>query len=121
MPSRVEIRMLAEPDRLSMAERDRFRLGIVATNTTAAAIDPNLYAAQLLVNGERSTAFDLAIGNGVVPVGWDVLPAGDITPAVEYRLGEALFPQPGEYRLELVLDPDEGSHADATRTVVVTP
>ncbi len=121
MGSPVEISLLADPDRLSMAERERFRVGILATNTSAGAIDPHLFAAQLLVNGERSTAFDLAIGNGVVPAGWDVLPAGETTPAVEYRLGEALFPEPGEYRLELVLGVGEGAHAEATRTVVVTP
>jgi hypothetical protein len=118
--SPVEIRLLAEPALLTMAERDRFRVGIVATNTSAAAVDPHLYAAQLLVNGERSTAFDLAIGNGVVPAKWDVLPAGETTPAVVYPLGEALFPEPGRYTLELVLDTAPAG-AGTTRTVVVTP
>jgi hypothetical protein len=119
--SPVEIRLLADPDRLSMAERERFRIGVVAANTGPTAIDADLFSAYLLVNGERSTAFDLAIGNGVVPVGWDVLPAGETTPAVEYRLGEALFSEPGEYRLELVLGGGEGAHVEATRTVVVMP
>jgi hypothetical protein len=119
--SPVEILLLAEPDRLSMAERERFRIGMVAANRSPAAIDPDLFAAYLLVNGERSTAFDLAIGNGVVPAGWDVLPAGETTPAVEYPLGEALFPEPGEYRLELVRGGAEGAHVEATRTVVVVP
>ena len=103
-----------------MAERDRVRVGIVATNTSATAVEPDLSAAYLLVDGERSTAFDLAIGNGVVPAGWDVLPAGETTAAVDYPLGEALFPVPGEYLLELVLDVP-AARAAATKTVVVTP
>src|SRR3954451_25059748 len=104
-----------------MADRERFRIGMVAANTSPVAIDPDLFAAHLLVNGERSTAFDLAVGNGVVPAGWDVLPAGETTPVVEYRLGEALFPEPGDYRLELVLGTGDGADVEVTRTVVVTP
>jgi hypothetical protein len=103
-----------------MAERDRFQVGIVATNTTDAAIDPHLYAARLIVNGEPSAAFDLAFGNGVTPAGWDVLPAGGTTPAVEYRLGTALFPEPGEYLLVLRLEVTDWAPVDASQTVVVT-
>ena len=50
-----------------------------------------------------------AIGNGVVPDSCDVQLADDTTPAVEYGLGEALFPEPGECRSELVLDRTRGS------------
>ena len=121
MSNPVETRLLVEPTRLRMSERDRFRVGIVATNTTRAAIDPQLYAARLLVNGEPSAAFDLALGNGVMPAGWDVLPAGATTPAVEWGLGEALFPDPGEYLLALRLEGSDWAPVDASRTVIVTP
>lgn len=117
MRGSIEIRLLAEPTRFGMIDRGRFRVGLVATNNGPDAADPQLYAAHLLVNGERSTAFDLAAGNGVVPSGWDVLRAGGTTPTVEYPLGEALFPTPGEYRLELVLD--GRTPAETARTVVV--
>lgn len=113
----IEVSLLARPDRLSMAELDRFRLGIAATNTTAGALVPDLPAARLLVNGERSTGFDLAIGNGVVPRGWDVLAGGETAPLVEYALGTALFPRPGTYRLELLVG--DAVSPDAAQTVVV--
>ena len=115
----MTIRLLAAPAQLSMAERDRFRLGVVATNDGTREVAPGLFALHLLVNGERSVAFDLAVGNGVVPAGWDVLEPGASTPVVEHALGEALFPEPGEFRLELVGGDDE-ARAEA-RTVVVTP
>jgi hypothetical protein len=104
-----------------MDERDRFRVGLVATNTSDAAIDPQLFAARLLVDGEPSPAFDLAIGNGVMPAGWNVLPAGAETPPVEYPLGEALFPEPGEYRLVLRVEVADMAPVEASQTVVVTP
>src|SRR5215208_8362531 len=98
MRSPIDIHLLVEPARLRLEERNRFRVGLVATNLTDAAIDPRLYAARLFVNGEPSPAFDLAL-NGVMPAGWDVLAAGQATKPVEWRLGEALFPGPGEYHL----------------------
>jgi len=69
---------------------------------------------------EPSVAFDFATGNGVVPAGWDVLPAGGTTRPVEYRLGEALFPEPGEYRLLLRLDVPGSPAVEDSRTVLVT-
>ena len=117
----VELTLLAEPTRLRMDERDRFRVGLVATNTSDAPIDPQLFAARLLVDGEPSPAFDLATGNGVMPAGWDVLPAGAATPPVEYPLGEALFTEPGEYGLVLRLDVPGHDPVEASQTVVVTP
>ena len=103
-----------------MDERDRFRLGLVATNTSDAPVDPQLFAARLLVDGERSPAFDLATGNGVVPAGRDTLLAGQTTPPVEYPLGEALFPEPGRYRLVLRLEAAGSPPVEDARTVLVT-
>ena len=91
----------------------------VATTTSDTPIDPQLFAARLLVDGEPSPAFDLD-GNGVMPAGWDVLPAGAATPPVEYPLGEALFTEPGDYRLVLRLDVPGHDPLEASQTVVVT-
>jgi hypothetical protein len=115
----VEIRLVAEPSRLRMAERDAFRVGIVATNTAPAALDPDVYATRLLVDGDPSPAFDLAIGNGVMPGGWDELPAGATTQPVTWPLGAALFPEPGAYRLELRIDSPVASAVGGPETVVV--
>ena len=119
--SPIEIRLLAAPTRLSMNERDRFHIGLVASNTSDAAVDPRLYAARLLVNGTPSPAFDLALGNGVMPAKWDVLPAGETTPPVEWPLGAALFSKPGEYVLVLRLDWEGWTPVESSVTVTVTP
>jgi hypothetical protein len=113
----VTVRLLAEPSSLTLDERATFRLGVTATNEGDEAVDPGLFGLVLLVDGERSPAFDLAVGNGVVPAGWDRLDAGASTTPVHWPLGEALFPAPGEYHLALQLGEDEQS----TATVVVTP
>src|SRR5215210_1900798 len=118
MPNPVDIRLLVEPTRLRLDERDRFRVRLVAVNLTDAAIDPQLYAARLFVNGEPSPAFDLAL-NGVMPAGWDVLAAGQATKPVEWRLGEALFPEPGEYHLALRLEVAGWDPVEVSETVSV--
>jgi hypothetical protein len=121
MKSPIEIRLLVAPTRLSMSERERVRIGLVATNTSDAAVDPHLYAARLLVNGTPSAAFDLALGNGVMPAKWDVLAAGDTTPVVEWPLGTALFTNPGEYVLALHLKWEDWTPVESSATVTVTP
>ncbi len=121
MKSPIELRLLVHPTRLSMSERDHFRVGLVATNTSDAALDPHLYSARLLVNGTPSVAFDFALGNGAMPAKWDLLPAGDATRPVEWPLGDALFTEAGEYQLALRLEWDDWTSVEAKVTVVVTP
>lgn len=104
-----------------MAEREQFRVGIVATNTSRDPVDPQLYAARLLVNGEPSPAFDLALGNGVMPAGWDTLAAGATTPPAEWPLGAALFPAPGEYRLVLRLEAPGWDPVEDSQDIAVDP
>jgi len=116
----VLIQLLAEPARLPMAERDRFQLGLTATNSGNETVDPQLFALRLLVDGEYSPAFDLAIGNGVVPAGWTSLAPGATTRPHYWQLGEALFAEPGEFHLTLRLALDSWS-AESTATVLVTP
>lgn len=119
MSGPIEIHLLARPTRLAMAERDRFSVGLTATNRSQDALDPGVYGARLFVDGERSPAFDLALGNGAIPAGWQLLPAGETTPVLQWPLGEALFEAPGEYELVLRLDTG-GATAESSTTVVVT-
>ena len=118
--SPIEIRLLVTPTRLSMSERDRFRIGLTATNTTDTALDPHLFGVRLLVNGTPSAAFDLAVGN-VMPAKWDVLPAAETTPPIEWPLGTALFTEPGEYVLVLRLEWEGWTPVESAATVTVTP
>lgn len=120
MKSPIEILLLVTPTWLSMSEREHFRIGLVATNTSDAAVDPHLYASRLLVNGTPSVAFDLALGNSVMPAKWDLLPAGDTTPTVEWPLGDALFAEPSEYVLVLRLKWEGFTAVESSATVTVT-
>lgn len=119
--SPVGITLYVAPQRLSMAERDRFRVGLTASNNTNMALDPHLYVVRLLVNGSVSAAFDIALGNGVMPAMWDLLPAGASTSPVDWPLGMALFPEPGEYLLVLRLEWNDWAPVESSAKVNVTP
>jgi len=118
--SPLEIHLLVTSTRFSMQERDRFRLGLTATNTTDTAIDPHLFGVRLLVNGTPSPAFDLKVGNAM-PVKWDNLPAGETTPQVDWPLGKALFTEPGKYELVLQHQWGNWQQIESSAIVVVTP
>ncbi len=94
----------AEPVRLPLEARDCLALSITATNTGSEVVDPELHRAQLLVNGEPSSAWSLAIGNGPREPRWFALSPGESVTMSWSSLGSAVLPEPGEYRLELRLD-----------------
>lgn len=99
----VTVSLRAEPTALTMAERHTFRLTLDAVNTGETTIDPELHLARLLVNGEESTAWGLAVGNGRRPATWTALPPGEAVSMTWGALAESLFPRPGTYSLVLTL------------------
>ncbi len=111
----LEIKLVAEPTTLAMADRASFKVGFEATNRGAAAVDPQLHDAVLTANGARVYAWDLAIQNGPRDASWTGLPPGQSI-AMSWPLGEAMFEQPGTYELVLTL----GGQRSAAR-VEVTP
>ena len=100
MQNSINIQLVAEPLEFSMSQRASFRIGFKAKNVGSQAIDPNLYAASLLVEGKPNLAWNLAIQNGPRDEAWRNLEPGE-TVSASWPLGEAMFPDPGEYEIVL--------------------
>jgi hypothetical protein len=111
----LEIKLIVKPAKLAMAERASFEVGFEAKNLGAAAIDPRLHDAVLTANGERVFAWDLAIQNGARDASWTQLPPGKSI-SMAWPLGEAMFEQPGTYKLVLALGAEQ-----SVAEVEVTP
>lgn len=111
----LEIKLLVDPTKLAMADRDSFKIGFEAVNRGAAPIDPQLHDAFLTANGKRVYAWDLAIQNGIRDESWTKLPPGG-TVDESWQLGKAIFEQPGTYELVLTLGAQK-----STAQVEVTP
>jgi hypothetical protein len=103
----IKLQLRAEPVPLTIATRDRLRLSVTAINEGAAVVDPELHRAELRVNGKRSSAFGLAIGNGKRDPRWFALPPGESVTMTWSSLGEALLPGVGQFTLQLKLDDAE--------------
>lgn len=104
----LDIKLVVEPAKLAFADRASFKVGFEAVNRGAAAVDPQLYDAVLMANGERVYAWDLAIQNGPRDASWTKLePGGSV--AMSWPLGEAMFEQPGKYELVLMLGPQRSA------------
>jgi len=99
----IHLELLAEPRSFSMAERDRFKVGIVASNRGTVVIDPELHRARLLINGQDSLIWSDAISNGQREGKWFALPPGEKVSMDWTALGQWLFPGPGVYTLKLRL------------------
>ena len=113
--SPLDLKLLADPATLAMADRPRFQLGFAITNRSASTIDPKAWDAVLLVNGQRAPAWDLAVQNGAHDDTWTHLPSNQ-TISMSWPLGEALFEAPGDYHLVLQL-----AGAESKVDVRVTP
>lgn len=103
----IQTRLSAEPTSLTKDTRDQLRLTLSATNVGTEVVDPELHRAELLVNGRRSRAFALAVGNGKRETKWYALPPGDTVSMTWSTLGERLLDEPGEYTLQLSHDGQE--------------
>lgn len=97
----IQVELVAEPLRLAMKERGRFRIGVVAANPSGHVIDPELHRMQLLVNGQASQLWSDTIGNGRHEEKWFALPPGESVAATWSTLGPMLFAVPGRYTLAL--------------------
>jgi hypothetical protein len=102
MQPTLAVKLLAAPTQLTMAGLDKFMVGVEITNHGKVAVDPQASTGELTVNGVRSMAWSLAIGNGVRAPSWSSLPPGQ-TIAMSWPLGDALFDKPGSYHLVLSL------------------
>lgn len=111
----VRWRLRAEPQSVTMAERDSVRLTIEATNTADAEIDPQRHLGEWRFQGERHMGLAMWFGNGVRVVAWNALPPGQ-TVTDARSVGEHLFEAPGTYEIAYARDGRR-----STVRVVVTP
>lgn len=98
----VTLTLEAGPRKLTMSQRGTFKISLGATNNGTQTIDPHLHEARLLVNGEESMAWSLAIGNGRRPPKWYALPPGQTVSMTWSSLGESLFAHSGVFTLTLL-------------------
>lgn len=98
---KIVLKLTAEPLQLTMPERKNFKISIDATNQGDETLDPELYRAELFVNGKWSKVWSLAIGNGKREVKWAALPPGEKVSMTWSSIGESLFPNPGTFKLLL--------------------
>jgi archaellum component FlaG (FlaF/FlaG flagellin family) len=92
--------LTSEPSsaRITMAQRGRFRLWLLARNIGRRTVDTQRDQLQWFINGEASMSLSMAFGNGVRDPRWSGLPAG--TSVREARaMGETLFPRAGRYAI----------------------
>jgi len=102
----------ADPIALTMAERSRFTLRIIATNESAASVDPQQHLGEFRLDGAAHLGLNLWFGNGLRSNAWSDLPPG-ASVRDERRPGEHLFEAPGTYVIAY-------AHGRATTAVTVT-
>ena len=94
--------LLAVPARLTMADRESFRLRRQVTNEGAATTDATP-TATFTVNSAASMTLDMAFGNGVRASLWAALPPGR-TASDDRAMGTSLFTAPGDYVITMATD-----------------
>jgi hypothetical protein len=100
----IRLTLEVEPLKLTMRERENFRISLSATNDGAEVIDPHLHHAKLFVNEEESKAWSLAIGNGKREAKWFALRPGETVSMTWSSMGDSLFTHPGVFTLALRFD-----------------
>jgi hypothetical protein len=104
-PMRLNWTLAASQSSIKMADRGAFRLTIAVANSGGFAVDPMRSSISFKVNGQASNELDLAFSNGVRGPEWGMLPAG--ATATDARdIGMTLFPSPGKYVVELLVNGD---------------
>ncbi len=96
----VELQISASS--LTVAERGAITVGFTIHNLADHAVDPHLATSELRVDGQPQRAWSMALLNSGHDATWTALPAGDHLTS-RYRLGAALFPEPGTYTVELTV------------------
>lgn len=94
----LHIELLVSSDTLKLNEVADFEVGLSLTNESDSPVHFNISETELNVNGKKNIAWDLAVQNGTI-VNLKIPPRKNKT--VQWPLGDALFEEPGKYRLQL--------------------
>lgn len=87
---------------VTVADLGAITVGFVIHNLGDEPVDPQLATSELRVGGQPQRAWSMALLNSGHDTRWTSLPAGDHLRS-RYRLGAALFPEPGTYSVELTV------------------
>ncbi len=91
-----------QPQKFALEDRGDVKMMLTVTNETEETIDPETHLLRLMVNGEQSVAFMLTVGNGVREMKWFELPSGEELSRDLSVLAKAIFPEAGEYKMQLM-------------------
>ena len=96
----IQVVLDVEPTSVSSDNLDQLTVHGVVINNGDAPIDTQLVSSDLLVNGQPSFAWSLAIGNGLRDMRESALPAGE---QVDFSrvMGSSLVQGPGDYEMVL--------------------
>jgi hypothetical protein len=112
----ITVALLAEPTTLDVAHLDDFIVGVTVHNAGQKVIDPQINYSELKVNGAPSNDWSMALMNSGHEAKWAALPPGESVTG-KWALARALFPGPGDYKLDLTV----AGVSAATVEVHVTP
>jgi hypothetical protein len=108
----VRLELSTSPDRIG--PEDQVTIRLAAVNDGEDTVDPQVRASRLLIDGEPSMTWSLAIANGTGDMREMALPPGERVEAAR-QFGVSLFRSPGEH--ELVAEAGEARSNPATVTV----
>lgn len=94
----LHIELLVSSDTLKLSEVADFEVGLSLTNESDSPVHFEIAETELYVNDTKNFAWDLAVQNGTI-VNLKIPPRKN--KAVQCPLGDALFEEPGKYRLQL--------------------
>lgn len=94
----LNIKLLVSSDILKLSEVADFKIGLNVTNESDNPVYFNISETELYVNDKKNIAWDLAVQNGTI-INLKVQPGKSKT--VQWPLGDALFEQTGNIRVEL--------------------
>jgi|SRR5579859_1416237 len=96
----IDVALDVQPTTVSQDNLDQLTVRGVVTNHGDAPIDTQLVSSELLVNGQPSFAWGLAIGNGLRDMRETALPPGEQV-AFSRVMGKSLAQGPGDYEMVL--------------------
>jgi hypothetical protein len=98
MPPRLRVEPTVKPERVTPAELDSLRVDLSVTNEDSETIDLQLPSSTMLVDGERSPSWNVAIANGAREARESALPPGDSI-TVSRVMGSGLVREPGDHEI----------------------
>lgn len=94
----LNMELLVSSNAVKLNEVADFKVGLDLTNESDNPVHFEIAETELYVNNRKSVAWDLAVQNGTI-INLEIQPRKSKT--VQWPLGNALFENPGKYKLEL--------------------